>query len=316
METNKFNHLTIQQYLEGKLDDKAMHELEKQALEDPFLADALEGYANAQAPVGKQLSILQTQLQERIAQQQDNKNVFNFSWQRLSVATAACLLFVMASVLLIMRQQQSEKQLASSPKSVDVSLTPIDSISGRQASESAGTSDNKGPNTNASVEVTKPASKTPSSEMEPTKGDLNHSKSKGSSTVAVQSSDQVLAESADVNVGSTTAKSAKNEANDDALTSAQANTAPAVKPGASQPLIGWERYNTYLKDNIHKAASTVTGSVVLYFTIAKDGKPRDILVRKGLSPSADLEAMRLVKDGPLWQPKQDSTASITVHFGK
>lgn len=34
---------TLKAYLAGKLDGKSMHEIEKRALEDPFLADALEG---------------------------------------------------------------------------------------------------------------------------------------------------------------------------------------------------------------------------------------------------------------------------------
>lgn len=128
METNKINYITIQQYLDGSLDKEAMHELEKQALEDPFLADAIEGYSHINKPATKHLSLLQTQLQERIAKQQENKNVFSFSWQRLSVAAAAGLLFVTASILFWIKGQKAEEQLASNPKQVEVSLTSKDSI--------------------------------------------------------------------------------------------------------------------------------------------------------------------------------------------
>ncbi|MEJ6981118.1 carboxypeptidase-like regulatory domain-containing protein [Pedobacter sp. P351] len=128
METNRINYITIQQYLDGLLDKEAMHELEKQALDDPFLADALDGYAHINKPAAKQLSLLQTQLEERIARQQENKNVFNFSWQRLSVAAAAGLLFVTASILFWIKGQNSEEQLASNPKQVEVILSPIDSL--------------------------------------------------------------------------------------------------------------------------------------------------------------------------------------------
>ncbi len=40
----------IRRYLAGELDDKTMHALERQALEDPFLADALEGYGQYPGP--------------------------------------------------------------------------------------------------------------------------------------------------------------------------------------------------------------------------------------------------------------------------
>jgi hypothetical protein len=325
VETNKFNHLTIQQYLEGKLDDKAMHELEKQALDDPFFADALEGYAQAKLPAGKQLSILQAQLQERIAQQQENKNVFHFSWQRLSVAAAACLLFVMASVLFLMRQQHVEKRLASRPRSIDVALTPIDSIPGRESVIAAVPGDEINSSTSGSANLEKSVSKdyasvAASKNPKKAKPDLNDPliMAKGSSTAAVQNSDQALikpqGEGAHI---ASRAKRADNEGSISGLNEVVVNTAPAINPDASQPLIGWDMYNKYLQDNIRKAVSEkVTGSVVLYFNIAKDGKPLDILVRKGLTPAANLEAMRLIKEGPLWQPRQDSTATVIVRFGK
>ena len=49
----------IRQYLAGELDDKAMHALERQALDDPFLAEALEGYAGHEPDQSAQLGELQ-----------------------------------------------------------------------------------------------------------------------------------------------------------------------------------------------------------------------------------------------------------------
>lgn len=118
----------IQQYLEGKLDPKRMHELEKQALEDPFLAEALEGYEQSDIPAGTHLSLLQRQLEEHIAQQSENKRVFYFTWQRLSVAAAAGLLFVSACILFWMKGYKQENRLSSREKHVEVRLTPHDSL--------------------------------------------------------------------------------------------------------------------------------------------------------------------------------------------
>ena len=39
--------LDIEQYLQGKLSPAEMHALEKAAVQDPFLADAIEGYQSA-----------------------------------------------------------------------------------------------------------------------------------------------------------------------------------------------------------------------------------------------------------------------------
>lgn len=137
METDRINYITIQQYLDGELDKEAMHELEKRALDDPFLADALDGYAHINKPATKQLSLLQTQLEERIAQQQENKNVFNFSWQRLSIAAAAGLLFVSASILFWIKGQKAGDQIALNPKQVEVTLSPVDSLRAADSSQEA-----------------------------------------------------------------------------------------------------------------------------------------------------------------------------------
>lgn len=135
METNKINYITIQQYLDGTLSKEAMHELEKQALDDPFLADAIEGYSHINKPAAKHLSLLQTQLEDRIANLQEDKNRFNFSWQRLSIAAAAALLFVTSSILLWIKTGNQGEYLAQQPKQVDVTLVPQDSISAIISSE-------------------------------------------------------------------------------------------------------------------------------------------------------------------------------------
>lgn len=121
------DNITIQQYLDGTLDPKQMHVLEKQALEDPFLAEALEGYSQ-NAHHGHDLSILQRQLHERIMLLQENKKVYDFTWQRLSVAAAAAVLFISAGVLFWMNFQKPEQKTALNIKQVEANLTPLDSI--------------------------------------------------------------------------------------------------------------------------------------------------------------------------------------------
>jgi hypothetical protein len=127
VKANYPNNLLIEQYLAGTLDPKQMHVLEKQALDDPFLADALEGYAR-NTHTGHDLSILQRQLHERIMLLQENKKVFDFTWQRLSVAAAAAVLFISAGILFWMKFEKHEVQTASNDKQVETALTPIDSL--------------------------------------------------------------------------------------------------------------------------------------------------------------------------------------------
>jgi TonB family protein len=69
-EERKYRHYTakdIEKYHRGLLSPKEMNELEKAALDDPFLADALEGYADVAINAEADLSELDKKLQQRIA---------------------------------------------------------------------------------------------------------------------------------------------------------------------------------------------------------------------------------------------------------
>ena len=44
----------IQRYLQGKMSATEMHDIEKAALQDPFLADAIEGFDEADFTIAKQ----------------------------------------------------------------------------------------------------------------------------------------------------------------------------------------------------------------------------------------------------------------------
>jgi hypothetical protein len=68
--TNKhkiFTAADIEKYHKGLLSPKEMHELEKAALEDPFLADALEGYGSVSVNVSSDLAELHRKLEQRVS---------------------------------------------------------------------------------------------------------------------------------------------------------------------------------------------------------------------------------------------------------
>lgn len=61
----EFTALDIEKYHKGLLSPKEMHDLEKAALDDPFLADALEGYAVSGVNVSADIADLKSRLAER-----------------------------------------------------------------------------------------------------------------------------------------------------------------------------------------------------------------------------------------------------------
>ena len=82
----------ILKYHEGKLTPAEMHAMEKAALEDPFLADALEGYAAAGVEVPADIN----ELQQRVAERIEDKKVIplvpattKFRWWKVAAMIVA-----------------------------------------------------------------------------------------------------------------------------------------------------------------------------------------------------------------------------------
>lgn len=113
----------LEDYLDGKLDAKTMNRVERQALDDPFVAEALAGLSNSPRRSLESISILQRQLQERIAQQQNTKKQSVITWQRLSIGSAAAVMFIAAGVVFWMKQANYQQQQVKN-KQVEVVLAP------------------------------------------------------------------------------------------------------------------------------------------------------------------------------------------------
>ena len=281
MKTNCFDSLTIQQYLEGKLDPEVMHQLEKQALDDPFLWDALEGYST-HTKATHDLSILQRQLHERIVHLQENKKVFDLTWQRLSVAAAAAVLFITAGILFWMNSHRPSEHLATNPKQVEVVLTSPDSL-------------NSLTSTNAIISAKKPVS-APDGQSR-TAANVT---GKGlSSKIRTEPSASLPAE--------------KEKIGADNSVSRESGLPPAITRAAAdkaaQPSNGWDLYNQYLKMNLRKPSNEplLNGPVLLSLDVGKNGMVSNIQVVKGLTKAYNAEAIRLVKEGPVWQSSSDGT---------
>ncbi|PST85113.1 hypothetical protein C7T94_03120 [Pedobacter yulinensis] len=109
----------LEDYLDGKLNAHDMHFVERAVLEDPFVAEALEGLSKSPRRANN-LSLLQKQLQERTARNEQKKKVWSLTWQRLSIAATAAVLFVSAGIIFWMKADNRQRELAGRAKKVDV----------------------------------------------------------------------------------------------------------------------------------------------------------------------------------------------------
>lgn len=290
----------LEDYLDGKLDARAMHKIEKQALEDPFVAQALAGLSESPKRARGSVSLLQKQLYERISQQQVQKKKTVLTWQRLSVGAAAAVMFITVSILFFMREKENREQLAKGhEKKVEVNMAPS-SLGADTAKEEVYASVTP-------VPMPAPGGINPGNKMDNLKAADRMKVTDGNQQD--QNGQQKIAEVVDKDTagagGIATSKAAV------------ARVATVVAPAISTPIGGWVKFDSYLNDNNKLIANGKSGKFVeLSFTIDSDGNPSDLRVEKGAVKEMDDEALRLIKEGPKWElPKSsDSRITYTIAF--
>lgn len=99
----------IKKYLEGKLDDRAMHELERRALDDPFLADAMEGYERSGTDQQANLDDLAARLHDRI----DRKVRRLIPWGPISIAASVLIILGIGVWVFTKNDQQAPKKMVA-----------------------------------------------------------------------------------------------------------------------------------------------------------------------------------------------------------
>ena len=103
----------IEKYLRGELSAAEMHNLEKRALKDPFLAEALEGAEQAGIEsFSLDLELLQKDIRKKTKRRKP-RIISIHSWKFYTgIAAGLALLAVSSYILITMIWQQQENQLA------------------------------------------------------------------------------------------------------------------------------------------------------------------------------------------------------------
>lgn len=89
---------------------------------------------------------------------------------------------------------------------------------------------------------------------------------------------------------------------------------PTVMSQDAQPVYGWVGYEQYLAENKRRPQDNphLVGEVVISFMVDKKQQISDFKVEKSLSPQHDVEALRLVREGPPWKLRKGRKARATV----
>jgi TonB family protein len=94
----------IRKYLKGELDAHAMHEVERRALDDPFMSDALEGFELVKNDEDLALNELSERLKKRV--QSDKKPIL--LWRYAAIAASVLIVFAIGGVGFYQRDAKPE----------------------------------------------------------------------------------------------------------------------------------------------------------------------------------------------------------------
>lgn len=109
-ENKKYNASDFARYHAGTMPADEMHALEKAALDDPFLADALEGYAYS-LDAAKESAVLESRLHKRIVEKK-RKGIYFLSENKWLKIAAMLVLVGGSAVLFLITNNPEKKSLA------------------------------------------------------------------------------------------------------------------------------------------------------------------------------------------------------------
>lgn len=320
----------IEKYLKGELTPSQRHELEMKALNDPFLADALEGAE----------SIASNTFVEDV--ETINKKILvdkkvNYIWP---LRIAASIVFVASVTFLIVKisSKTSTEQLAlkkdeiageSPAVIISDSLEKEESLISNLEKEEKITPK---PNSLKKSEISQPrevekqvieAPKTEVAEKESSfRTQLEVAEEESKDLPLIKPQESVSAENLkkqNTDVAKARSQELKASPSPSALSGAGATRKKTAKQdmAAEEDLESVSSYQQYLKSNVvyPKAAldSKVDGEVTVSFLVNPDGTLSEFVIEKGIGSGCDEELIRLIKAGPPWQPSS-ARQSVTFDF--
>ena len=120
---NNYQLSRIHNYIHGLMSKEEMFQLEKEALEDPFLQDAIDGYRLQNGVDTRQLSLLQQRLNRRVENTIATRHAQYYTWQRLAIGAAAGVLFVVLLALLYFKHFNGKAE-----RTTDVTLSEPENL--------------------------------------------------------------------------------------------------------------------------------------------------------------------------------------------
>lgn len=316
----QYNMDDIRRYLDGRMTAAEMHAMEKAALEDPFLADALEGLETAPlATIQSDLQMLSKKLHQRVTPAKVVPMRTERPWT--AIAAAAVILVGLAMTILYTNPVPRLQVIAKVEAPAREEASPIvqaDSVVASAPAASSLATVEKASQTIARVDAPKTI----------TNNETTNNAAQADSSTKMIALALERKDDKPTPLGETADRSKIDKESAQRMRS----VAPAVAPVAekakkdassgriyTEPADGWSAWEVYVLNNLRRPKDPVLhGNVVVSFSVNPDnGKPFDIKVDKGLHPLYDKESIRLIKEGPVWAVYNTEHAvktTVTVVF--
>lgn len=299
--------MKLSDYIRGQRKGKEAHRLEKEAMKDSFLADAMDGYQMVEGSHEERLNTLHRQIASRAARKRNHAIVW-------SVAASLLIGISISGYFLFQKDTLTDKNYAEE-KATDMlleeELIPIEP----QQPDAMAKVTPKDTTKNLISENKKIKRTTPLTAVPTPQADIAY--------VQETENEEAVKE----NIADTTV--APNVEYSNAIRGAVAMRAmsKAAAPGevkelskndtVPEPVIGMKEYKKYLKEKLIRPTDNdcagIKGKVTITFFVNENGRPCNLSIEKGLCPSADKEAIRLIEEGPDWT-HGSKRVSVTIKF--
>lgn len=276
------------QYIQGSRKGKEAHRLEKEAMKDPFLSDALDGYQTVEGNHVESIEAMRRRISRRTRSQRD----LIAKW---SIAASLLICLGFGSYFWFNREVGLPKKLQSMVIQEEAVTPPLppEPVIARAAA------------TGELQEETEAMQKKALAATKKNEAKMRQVAPPPAPLAAAPATAEVLSiveDDADV--------AEMIVAEEEVAMDVTMARAPIHR---AEPVIGYKAYEEYLRKELIRPQDSIckgiTGIVVVEFHIDDKGRPVNLEVKRSLCASADKEALRLIEKGPDWKV---DTARVVV----
>lgn len=308
--------MSFLRYIKGHRKGKDANRIEKASLKDPFLFDAIEGYDSIEDNHIERLNKIHKSIG---TSEQKNKP---FSYTKI-VAVIAILIFALGGYLLI-DNHKSNLHAQNQSVILDIYVPEQFYNQNKEVIEKQNKVLAQAKTTNPEIipfsvgDTDGPAVSEAELEI------LSKQNFAATDPITIYMPDEYMPEKslkkANTNILSESSSVTLNQnvSNTKQVSTyfQKSNISSGIPNESPQPVIGYTAFYTYLKNNIKHPTDQCTGikgKVLIEFSIDESGSPILFTIEKSLCISCDLEAIRVIREGPKWSLSNDRV-TVEVEF--